>query len=191
MPPRVTGSIGSSRALSRRITYEREQRGWKQVKLAKLMTDAGFDMTQSTISKIENDDPPRRITVDELVGFSQVFRIRADELLLPPELVVDKAARKLLEDWRAARVADAEAFGRLYDHLRAHPTRADSLLEELMTVEDHQALLAKAEAGMKKIFRDFETKHGRPATVEDMKAAAEQVAAREKESRRGQRRTKT
>jgi transcriptional regulator with XRE-family HTH domain len=161
------------------------------VKLAKLMTDAGFDMTQSTISKIENDDPPRRITVDELVGFSQVFRIRADELLLPPELVVDKAARKLLEDWRAARVADAEAFGRLYDHLRAHPTRADSLLEELMTVEDRQALLAKAEAGMKKIFRDFETKHGRPATVEDMKAAAEQVAAREKESRRGQRRTKT
>lgn len=182
MPPRATGSLGSSRALARRIAYEREQRGWKQVKLAKLMTDAGFDMTQSTISKIENDDPPRRITVDELAGFSQVFRIRADELLLPPELVVDKTARKLLENWRAARIAEVEAFDRLFDHLQAHPARAEDLLGMLMSAEDRQAMFARAQEGVQKVFADFKTKHGRAVTVADLKTAHE-----EQEKRRGKR----
>lgn len=139
MPPRRAGSLGTSRSLARRITYERERQGWKQSGLARRMTEAGYAMTQSTISKIENDDPPRRITVDELIGFSLVFGIRADELMLPPEVVTDQQLRRLVEDWRTARLEAAACRGRLRDHLKAYP-ELESVLDDLLSDEDREAL---------------------------------------------------
>lgn len=139
MPPRATGSLTSSRTLARRIAYEREARGWKQVTLAKLMTDAGFEMTQSTISKFERDENPRRITVDELVGFAQVFGVREDLLLLPPEVLINREVGMIFRAWNAAArnlsvararmlqaATDLEAYVELNPELR---TAFSSLIE--------------------------------------------------------------
>jgi transcriptional regulator with XRE-family HTH domain len=141
----VAGSIGSERSLARRIVYEREKRGWKQVALASRLTAAGCPMTQSGISKIENVEAPRRITVDELVALSQVFGIRAEELLLPPELVADQAARRLLEDWRASVEAERSARSALHAHILQHPSTG-RVLEDLLTAEDRIALGAMTAA---------------------------------------------
>jgi hypothetical protein len=116
-----------------------------------------------------------------LVGFSQVFGIRADQLLWPLELVEDKAAQRLLEQWREARVKESEAFDQLAEHLQAHP-RADEVLQDLMTAEDWQALLARVEAGWKTMSRDLAAKHDRKATFADVKSERDQ-----KEQRRGKR----
>lgn len=44
------------------------------------MTDAGCPIQGSAIYKIEKADPPRRITVDELVAFATVFETSAVDL---------------------------------------------------------------------------------------------------------------
>jgi hypothetical protein len=62
------------------------------------MAAAGCPMDQSAIYKIEKGRPKRRsISVNELVGFSSVFEIPPDELLLPPEVVHSAAARAIAE----------------------------------------------------------------------------------------------
>jgi transcriptional regulator with XRE-family HTH domain len=174
MPPRATGSLGSSRSLARRIAYEREQRGWKQATLARQMTDAGFEMMQSTISKFERTDNPRRITVDELAAFSQVFGIRADQLLLPPEVAADRKFRQQLDAWRRARLAAAEAQGEITEYLQAHP-EMEEVLRELLTDDDWTALNASVMEAMQ-TFRKRGTFEG--ATMPDLKRAHEQTEAR-------------
>jgi transcriptional regulator with XRE-family HTH domain len=181
MPRRVVGSIGSERSLARRITYERELNGWKQATLARKMTDVGVPMNQSAISKIENDEPPRRITVDELVGFSLVFGIRADELLLPPELIADKAARKLLEQWQAARSESHELKIQLMNHIEAHP-HTEALVEELLTEDDRQTLIWDARRVIEQLQHSGALKG---KTIADMHAAYLEV-----QRRRGERRKK-
>ena len=87
--PNEQRAIHSEAGLARRIAFEREARGWTLDGLAKRMTDVGCPIHSSAIYKIESNDPPRRITVDELVGFSRVLGIPVEELLLPPEQVLN------------------------------------------------------------------------------------------------------
>lgn len=68
--------------------------------LAKRMTDAGCAIQASAIYKIEQGDPPRRITVDELVGFARVFGTTPEDLLTAPELRASKRIAPLLDEWR-------------------------------------------------------------------------------------------
>lgn len=75
--------LASEEALARRITYERERRGWSPGGLAAQMTKAGHPLNQSSVWKIENGQPRRKITVDEMIGFSKVFELPFDELLSP------------------------------------------------------------------------------------------------------------
>jgi hypothetical protein len=75
----------------------------------------------------------------------------------------------------------SEAFDQLAEHLQAHP-RADEVLQDLMTAEDWQALVARVEAGWKTMSRDFAAKHDRKATFADVKSEREK-----KEQRGGQR----
>ena len=171
MPRKVAGSIGSERALARRITYERERQGWKQVALASRMTAAGCPMTQSAVSKIENDDPPRRITVDELVAFSTVFGVPVGELLLPPEVVADKALRSALEVWRRARAQESDARFKILDHVQAHP-HVEGLLEELLTHEDRYAIVDSASAALRSAQRSGAYKG---KTLSDARAAQEEI----------------
>jgi hypothetical protein len=68
--------------------------------LAKRMTDAGCAIQASAIYKIEQGDPPRRITVDELVGFARVFGTTPEDLLTAPELRASKRLAPLFAEWR-------------------------------------------------------------------------------------------
>lgn len=99
MPPRSQPrTVLAELSLARRIAFEREQREWSPAGLALRMTKAGCPMTQSAIWKIENGDPPRRITFDEAVTFAGVFDVSLDELASPPDVV---AAQSVADAARA------------------------------------------------------------------------------------------
>lgn len=98
-PPR---SLRSETNLARRIAHERESRGMTYDGLAKRLTDAGCAIQPSAIYKIEKADPPRRITVDELVAFSAVFETSVEDLLKPLELLQADGLRELVECWQGA-----------------------------------------------------------------------------------------
>jgi hypothetical protein len=65
------------------------------------MTTLGCRLNQSAINKIERGDPPRRITVDELIAFAQVFELEVEDLLIPAhaarERQIETAYRALVE----------------------------------------------------------------------------------------------
>jgi len=64
--------------------------------LAKRMTDIGMPMQKTTIFKIEEGDPPRSVSIDELIGFATVFDMDVAPLLLPIELVNERRATEAL-----------------------------------------------------------------------------------------------
>jgi transcriptional regulator with XRE-family HTH domain len=107
-------SIASEANVAERITYEREGRGLSYEALAKLMTDEGCPLVGSAIYRIEKGDPPRHITVDELVAFANVFDTTVPDLLLPMELVRKESARELVERtldvYRALPAATSELY---------------------------------------------------------------------------------
>lgn len=108
--PRPNGprAIYSEVGLARRIAFERlgQKPPWSYEGLAKRMTDAGCAINASAIYKIEKSDPPRRITVDELVAFSAVFDVPIEDLLVPPgDLFVAEANRLAQELFAAQREA--------------------------------------------------------------------------------------
>jgi len=128
VPPRRSLTVTSSQGLARRIAYERERREWKQATLARRMTSAGFDMTQSTVSKFERADDARRITVDELLAFSTVFEIRVQDLLIPLAAVMSREVEGVMRRHRDANLA----FGSAIDEV----IQARSEMHELMTRAD-------------------------------------------------------
>jgi hypothetical protein len=85
-PKAPARSAIAEEALAHRVKVERERRQWSPAGLAARMTSAGCPLTQSSIWKIENGQPRRRITFDEAVGFARVFDIPLEDLALPPEV---------------------------------------------------------------------------------------------------------
>jgi transcriptional regulator with XRE-family HTH domain len=94
------------------VRLARSARGWSASKLADLMTGVGCAIDQSAIHKIEKQG--RRITVDELVGFSKVFNVPLERLVTDPSLTAKRrqtkrsppcASSKIDNDdsWRASR----------------------------------------------------------------------------------------
>jgi len=137
MPPRnVTRSLLTESALAARVAYEREKRGWTYDGLAKRMTDVGCAINQSGLYKVERGEPRRRITVDELVAFSQVFQIPVEHLLLSPELAASKEVAELLIVWneklgaadQAQEQAD-EAWEALKAYVAGRPEIVDKVEE--------------------------------------------------------------
>jgi transcriptional regulator with XRE-family HTH domain len=125
--------------VAERIKSERAQRGWTLESLAKRMEAVGCPIQPSGLFKIERAEGRRRITVDELVAFGQVFGIPIGELTLDPSLAVPSAAAALIEElWHAMErqrqaTATAEqagqewqsAYDRLVPLLEAHPSARD------------------------------------------------------------------
>jgi transcriptional regulator with XRE-family HTH domain len=66
--------------------------------MAARLATAGYAIQHTAIFKIEKGKPPRRVTVDELVGFSKVLDVPVDELLLPMELIKNQRAIALAEE---------------------------------------------------------------------------------------------
>lgn len=118
--------LHSEEDLARRIASERESRGWSHAGLAERVSRAGCPIQASAIWKIENGKPRRRITVDELLAFAEVFGTKIEELLRPPELIRGEMVRALLDEMyflaEVRRQADARidvAFHRAVELLRA------------------------------------------------------------------------
>jgi len=136
-PPR---SIAGESALARRVAHERESRGMTYEGLAFRMTKVGCPIQASALYKIEKADPPRRITVDELVGFAQVFGTSVEQLLLPPEVAASQELAELVIAWStasdkagAARRDEDDAWEQLKGFVEQHPAVATSL-EEFMAI---------------------------------------------------------
>lgn len=126
----ATRSIFAERSVAQRILYERKERGMSVEGLAERMKQVGCPIQVSALYRIENANPPRRITVDELVAFSEVFGIPVPELLLPLETVHRRAVVELalqldtiVRDLRAKATVAYEWSERLAN-LAYSPSRA-------------------------------------------------------------------
>lgn len=138
--PNRPRSIFSEASLATRIAHEREQRGWSPQGLAVRMEKAGCPIQVSAIYKIEKGDPPRRITVAELVGFAQVFGLPVENLLLPAEVAARNELVDLLVAWETSRVEANEAqevaeaaLTSVRDYVDKHPD-VEPFLQEALTV---------------------------------------------------------
>lgn len=124
--PNPHRSLKSEGDLARRVAYERDLRGWSHAGLAERLTRAGCPIQASAIWKIENGQPRRRITVDEMLAFAEVFGSKVEDLLRPPELILGERVRALLDEMyflaevkRAAHDRIEEVFDRAVELLRA------------------------------------------------------------------------
>ncbi len=136
--PNQPRSIASEQSLARRIAYERERLGMSYEGLASRMTRVGCPIQASGVYKIEKADPPRRITVDELVAFAEVFATPVQELLLPPEMAGKQRLIDLWARWEVARVESSAARGReerawtaVREYMAEHPELSPALREVL------------------------------------------------------------
>jgi transcriptional regulator with XRE-family HTH domain len=147
--PRVNPhrSLANEENVARRIAHEREARGWSYEGLADRMTRAGYPIHASAIFKIEKGKPARRVTVDEMVGFANVFDIPVGDLLEPMVTVTNREALKLLESIEtridlirgstAAVQKELAQFAALDDVSPEISDRLQALLSDATTADDH------------------------------------------------------
>lgn len=90
-------SVEGEANLARRIQRERTYRGMSYETLAKAMTDAGCKTQGSALFRVEKGDPPRRITVDELIALATVFDVSVENLLTPVEVLRTQRGQELLK----------------------------------------------------------------------------------------------
>jgi transcriptional regulator with XRE-family HTH domain len=100
---------------AQRIRIERERLDLSYERLAEKMTEAGCAMQGSAIFKIENGRPPRRITLDEAVTFSQVLGVKLHDLLVPPAVAASREALKLWHKWEGLRDSMNRIAGETYE----------------------------------------------------------------------------
>lgn len=123
--------------LAQRIKLEREKRGWTYEGLAKRMTDVGCPINQSALYKVEQAQPRRRITVDELVALARVFEVSVEDLLTDPKLLAVRAVVPLLSEWqdlKARRYRVLEEVKRRQAEIEEQVKRIAADSSEAMTV---------------------------------------------------------
>lgn len=107
--PNPLRAVRSEGNLARRIAYERDRRSWTYDGTAKRLTEAGCPIQGSAIYKIEKGDPPRRISVDELVAFAAIFQIDVPDLLMPVAMIASQQAEVLITQWTQAAADEGAA----------------------------------------------------------------------------------
>lgn len=73
----------AEKVLAEKIEALRLDHGWSYGDLSEHMERAGCPIERSSIQKIIKGNPPRKITVNELVAFASVFKISVEKLLQP------------------------------------------------------------------------------------------------------------
>lgn len=106
------GTIRGEEHVARRIAMERELRGWSYDKLAFQLTSAGRPTDQATVYKMEKGKPRRKVTVDELVAFSDIFGLSVDQLLSDPDVAAETHALRDFERYVRASQAAAAAVAK-------------------------------------------------------------------------------
>lgn len=124
--PKSPTALQQGANVAARIAFERQARGLSYEALAAHMSEVGCPVPVSALFKIEKGRPnPRKIDVDELIGFSKVFGVDVSELLLPLEVALDH------------RVADfANRFVELVDSLKRDINRISDLYTEFAGLHD-------------------------------------------------------
>ncbi|MCY0926924.1 helix-turn-helix domain-containing protein [Streptomyces sp. H27-H1] len=116
---RGPGQLAGEANVAAHVQLERELRGWSTAELARQVTAAGCPLSQSAVWRIENGEPPRKISVDELVAFAKVFGKPIEQLLEPvDEGVVDPLIRLFLREWIVAKKAEMDAGNDLFSKLQ-------------------------------------------------------------------------
>ena len=108
-------SIGKEDNLAERIAYEREAAGLSYEALARKMTEAGCSIQGSAIYKVEKGSPRRRVTVDELVAFADVFGVSVENLLTPIDLLKREWAELRLKNLNEATKTLSDACSGMLD----------------------------------------------------------------------------
>jgi len=118
---------------------EREWRGWSTATVAEKMAEAGHPLNQSAVWRIESGDPPRRVNLDEAIGFAKIFDITLDSLIGPPEVAADAHLAGLLktfighwEEWIHAQDEMNSARAALDTYMDAHPHQRE-LVQAMIT----------------------------------------------------------
>jgi transcriptional regulator with XRE-family HTH domain len=119
-------STDAERHVAARVKQAREANGWTLEGLSQRMRDAGCYVAPSALYKVEAANPPRRITVDELVAFSAVLGVPMGVLITDPGAELDEDV-----------AAEARAFRESIGEIRA---------QEAAIVEERSAMLATARA---------------------------------------------
>lgn len=149
--PNRARSLESEENLQLRIAWEREQRGMTYEGLAKRMTDLGCATHASAIYKIEKGNPPRKVTVSELIALSKVFETTTDELLVPLDLRHAQAAARIIRgaEWVLSAVHAAaeqlETVSLELKDLAAVDPRAKEILSAHLENEDITGFLIDAQ----------------------------------------------
>ncbi|MEU0369077.1 helix-turn-helix transcriptional regulator [Streptomyces sp. NPDC006283] len=128
------------------VKYERELRGWSTGELARRVSDAGCPVSQSAIWRIENGEPRRKISVDELIAFSRVFGRSIDDLLKAPRTEFPEAVvQDYVEHWLRSETTvwhkelDASvAFGDVVSMAVAYPVVAARLEEVVNEIAEER-----------------------------------------------------
>jgi transcriptional regulator with XRE-family HTH domain len=115
--PNRPRAIAGETALARRVAREREKRDLSYEALAIQMKRHGCPINASALYRIEKGDnqtgKPRRITVDELMGFAAVFNIPVERLLEAPEVAARQDFVELIDVWQQASEDQERARGRV------------------------------------------------------------------------------
>lgn len=131
--PNRARSLLAEEHLARRVAQERNARGWSYDRLAKRMTEAGCAIQASALFKIEQSQPRRRITVDELVAFAKVFDIDVRDLLVPPEVAASQALGARLADLSSMRKQFVAALQDALTMRRRYAEALEDLVEAIDT----------------------------------------------------------
>ena len=137
-------SLFAEQHLADRIAVERERRGLTYEALAQRMAEVGCPIQPSAIFKIEHAEPRRRITVDELVGFSQVFGEPMAELVADPaqtrtHKMTELHEQLLLQEATAATVhAAREAAEEVLRQLRRLDEESAASYDQLLEAAAEQ-----------------------------------------------------
>ncbi len=119
----------AANTIARNLRTLRERAGMKQEDLAAAMTARGFAMYQSTIYKLENIPPARKVSFSEGVAFAEVLGVSPDALLAP---LGDED--ELWERIKTAAIAVDEAVSSLAGSLSASIQKSQALAALLRSV---------------------------------------------------------
>lgn len=88
--------------LATRIEFERNKRGWSYETLSKELGWAGCAIAVSSLNGIEKGEPRRRVRVNEMYAFAQVFGLLAADLVAPPSTYRGVELAERLDEYLAA-----------------------------------------------------------------------------------------
>jgi|GEM_PF-6237191 transcriptional regulator with XRE-family HTH domain len=137
--------------LAQRIEELRTKQGWSFADLSQRMGDVGCPIERSSLQKIERGKPRRKITVNELVAFSQVFHVTIPDLLVSPSYGGDRMFLQDVKDGPVKRREYVEARRALDEVIQRvvasclDPERGKDREAVLRRDHDHLASLGASE----------------------------------------------